>query len=297
MSPGLRAVLLGLAAMPAAGLLLAALAPTGWLPARLALHWAPHLAVLTLPLWCWIGRRPLPGIVLAVLVWMALWPHLLHAWGPHAPRPGALAATAAVANLHEYSREHGAALRALDADLVVLIESLPGDRDLLRNDPRWPYQRWVQPQRYSGIALLSRWPMRAAELDLLHGPAIDARIEAPWGPLRVIGLHARTPRSPRDQRWHDEQIALLARSAAREPGPLLVLGDCNASAADPSLAGLRVVGLLPPPGGSATWPAAFGPLGIGIDQVFARDLALDPATAFPLSDSDHRGLRVRFGPR
>lgn len=295
----LRIPLLGLAALPAIGLLALAVSPADWWPARLATHWAAHLAVLSLPLWCWIGRRPVPGIILAGLTLFVLWPRLVLAWSARAPAPGgATAATATVANLHEYSTEHGEALRSLDGEIVMLVESLPGDHDLLRGDPRWPYQRWVQPQHYSGIALLSRWPMRAEELDLLHGPAIDASIQAPWGPLRVIGLHARTPRSPRDQSWHDQQMGMLAGIAAREPGQLLVMGDLNASPADPSLAGFAHVGLLPPADGDpATWPSWLGPLGIGIDHVFARNLALGGAQAVPLSDSDHRGLRVRFGPR
>lgn len=286
-----------LAILPALGLGLAALGPTGWWPATLAAHWAPHLAVLCLPLWCWQGRRPAVGAILLALHTQALWPHLAAAHAPRAAAPGPGAATAMVANLYYGTRDHAAALAGLDGELVALIETVPADRARLRADPRWPHQRWVQPPAFGGCALLSRWPLHATELDLDQAWGLDARVQAPWGQVRVIVLHTRSPGDAAGLAANRRQLAELAGLAETEPGPLLVLGDLNATPGDPALRALYATGLRPPHDGRPrTWPAWLGPAGISIDHALGRGLALGGAAVVPLPGSDHRGLRVRFAP-
>lgn len=288
-----RLALLALAAAPVAGLLLAALAPTGWWVAGLARHWAPQLAVLSLPFWCWQGRRPLAGLGMLLLAGAALWPTLLAAYAARAPAPHG-GFTAVTANLYVHSLRHGEAIARLDGDLVGLIETRRDDRALLAGDPRWPQQRWAQPFGAGGCALLSRFPMRAKELELAEAYGLDARIEAPGGTLRVILIHTQSPTRPMHAAWNSQQLLELAALAETEPGPLLILGDLNASPADPGIAALRAAGMLPPhDGAAATWPSWFGPCGIGIDHALVRGLALGGAEAIDLPGSDHHGLRVR----
>lgn len=293
-----RAVLLVLAALPALGLVLAALAPTGLWPMPLFRHWAPHLAVAVLPLWCWKGRRPWPGAAIAVLTLAALWPWLLAVYAPRSPQPAAAgSATAQVANLYYGSKVHDRALAAISGDLVALVETVAGDRDRLRRDPRWPFQRWVEPRHYGGLALLSRWPMRSHEESYGGAPLISAQVETPWGSVRVLAVHTWSPVSPGAMGRNQMQFRELLGAAEGSAGPLLMMGDLNASPAEPGLLRLRDAGLLPAAGGKpATWPSWFGPCGITIDHVLARGLAIGDARAVDLAGSDHRSLVVRLGP-
>lgn len=294
-----RAALIALAALPAIGLALAALAPLGWWPAILAAPWAPHLALLALPLWCWQGRRPLIGAALLVLILAALWPHLAAAYAPRAPAVSAAdqAFTVTTANLYARNRERPAALEHLAGDLVALIETLPADRARLQGDARWPHQHWALPREHSGAALLSRFPLRARSIGHDGAYGLDAQLDTPWGPLRCLVFHAYSPRSPALAEANRRQLAWLAEYAAAHPGPLLLVGDLNATAADPGLRRLRAVGLRAPADATpATWPSWLGPAGIGIDHILVRGLAADRAHSLPLPGSDHRALSARIAP-
>ena len=79
--------LIGLAALPVAGLALASCAPTGWWLPSLAMHWAPQLALLSLPFWCWQGRGWKIGLGMLLLAATALWPTMLAAFAQQAPPP------------------------------------------------------------------------------------------------------------------------------------------------------------------------------------------------------------------
>lgn len=296
----LRSVAVALAAVPAAGLVLAALEPTGWFPAQLAGHWAAHLAALCLPLWCLAGRRPAVGGGLLLVAAVALWPHIRAAHATAATEPPANAPTAISANLYFFHEEHQEALAklaALDPNLLALIETHPADREQMRGDPRWPHQAWQTPRRYGGIGLLSRWPMHAVPISIDEATGYDARIATPSGPLRVIALHAWSPRDSRRAATNLRQLTELAGLAATEPGPLLVMGDLNSSPATEAMGLLRAAGLQPPAGGEVrSWPSWLGPAGIAIDHVLSRRLALGGAVPIDLPGSDHHGIMVRFGP-
>lgn len=291
-----RWALVILAAVPVAGLALAALAPTGWWMAGLARHWATQLAVLSLPFWCWQGRRPAIGLSMLAIALVALWPTLLasHAAQADAPGPDALRVT--TANIYFPSLQHAQAIAEVDGDLLALIETRPEDRDLLRHDPRWPQQRWQHAPGSGGIALLSRFPMHAKDFELDQAYGIDARIEAPSGPLRVLLIHTWSPRDGHSSARNHRQLGELAGLAESEPGPLIVMGDLNASPGDPGMRRLREAGLLVPHGGEVrTWPSLLGPFGIAIDHVLVRGLACGDAQPIDLTGSDHHAVQVRVG--
>lgn len=295
----LRLACIAVATIPVFGLILAGLAPTGWFPAQLAGHWAGHFAVLSLPFWCLLGRHAAVSGGMLLISGLALWPHLRTAHADNAPPPTAGAWTAITANLLFFQEDHRqaiAALTALNPDLLALIESQVSDRELVRHDARWPHQAWQSPRRVGGIGLLSRWPMRSTPIDLDDATGFDARISTPDGPLRVIVLHTWSPRDERRARINQRQLEELAGLAATEPGPLLVMGDLNASPATPGMQALHDAGLQPPHGGGVrTWPSWLGPAGIAIDHALGRNLALGRAEAIDLAGSDHHGILVRFG--
>jgi endonuclease/exonuclease/phosphatase family metal-dependent hydrolase len=194
-----------------------------------------------------------------------------------------------------FSADHTDSLRVIDGDVVALIETRYEDRERMRNDPRWPYQRWIGPPDWGGTALLSRWPMRAKELDMLDAPGVDAVIDMPWGPVRVIAVHTWSPRNRISIGRNMRQLRELAGLAATEPGPLLVLGDLNASPGHPGIVGLRQAGLRQAHGGSpATWPSWLGPFGITIDHALVRGLRLGGTQAIDLPGSDHHGIRLQL---
>lgn len=294
----LRVLAMLVGAPPAAGLALAALAPTGWFAAQLASHWAPHLAVLALPLWCAAGRQAIAGVACLTLYAASLWPHLAAAHAQTAPAPPARPHTAIAANLYIGHPDHAPAIAVVtgcDPDLLLLIESRSEDRAAMRDDPRWPYQSWQAPRTVGGIGLLSRWPMRAKPVALAGATAIDARIDTPDGALRVIGLHTWSPVGSKRNAANAAQLLELAGLVETEPGPLLVLGDLNATPSTPGLRRLHAAGLRPPSGGEVrTWPSWLGPAGIAIDHVLARNLALGGAEAIDLPGSDHHAISARF---
>ncbi|MBM3140716.1 MAG: hypothetical protein FJZ92_11080 [Chloroflexi bacterium] len=89
--------------------------------------------------------------------------------------------------------------------------------------------------------------------------------------------------------------ALLASEARAVAGPLLVVGDLNASTLSPSFArllwrtGLRVA--------TATrWPDAtyhaYGRLAVRLDHVLVRGVGVAGEQVFELAGSDHRGVAV-----
>lgn len=288
------ALLTALAALPVAGLALAALAPTGWWVAGLAMHWAPQLALLALPFWCWQGRGWRIGLAMLLLCAAALWPSLAAAFATQAPPPPPDGLVVTTANLYYRSERHAEAIARLDGSLVALIETRPEDHTLVLGDPRWPHQHWQRPAKVAGMALLSAYPMRAKNLELGRCFGIDARVEMPWGTQRVIVLHTWSPLGPSRWSGNSRQFDELAGLAETEPGPLLVMGDLNATPGTPGMRLLRACGLRPPHGGEVrTWPSQLGPFGIAIDHVLARGLALGESSSIDLPGSDHHAVRVR----
>lgn len=290
---GWRRALLATAALPVAGLALAALAPTGWWIACLAMHWAPQLALLAMPFWCWQGRAWKVGLGMLLLIAAALWPTVLATFAVQAPAPSGTI-TVTTANLYYHSTHHAEAIARLDGGLVALIETRAEDHALVMADPRWPHQHWQRPRNIAGMALLSAFPMQAKNLELGRCYGIDARIAMPWGTQRVIVLHAWSPIGSARCAGNHRQLAELAGLAETEPGTLLVMGDLNATPGTAGMALLRATGLRPPHGGEVrTWPSQLGHFGIAIDHVLARGLALGDATAIDLPGSDHHAVRVR----
>lgn len=87
-----------------------------------------------------------------------------------------------------------------------------------------------QEARETGIALFSRFPIRdgAFRRSVPGGPLhIDAIVEHPSGPIRVIVAHPMSPRSIERSVYRDAELARIAESCASGDLPTIVIGDLN----------------------------------------------------------------------
>jgi vancomycin resistance protein VanJ len=283
----------------AALILAGATAPWLW-AGEVAVHWSAHAALGLLPALAACRRRPRLALALLVLALAGALPALRALRDPRLAVPGAPASAlgAAFVNVYDFNRERPralAAVAALDAELVGLAEVSAKDQPRFTGT-RWPFQHWEDRDPVLSVALLSTLPITAATLHDVDGAGVlEARLALADGrSLRVLVAHLFSPKTGLALRQRAGQLRALAALAAAGPGPVLVLGDLNVSPASPAWRGfLAAAGVARAPGAApATWPAALGPCGIGIDHLLGRGLALDGLRAFALPGSDHRGVRA-----
>lgn len=297
-------------AFPAA---ICVLSPTAswWFAGEIACHWGMQAAFTLLPaVVVWRQRRAVAAVLISVMVF-GCWPLLRAAWEPRAPLPGpdAHLIRIATANLNVYNRKElrmpaVTAVLAQQPDIFAIVESISSnDRALIPLDV-YPNQIW-QPQLrrkwHDCVALISKYPIQRSVIhDLDSEPYIEATLSLDGRPLHVIAVHTQSPWSPDNWRRRNIQLddigVLVNELVQREPAPVLLLGDWNLSVASPAWVTLRSTARLlrvaqPEP---ATWRAEMGPLGITIDHLLGRGLALGPQQAFNIPGSDHRGLSGTF---
>ena len=95
----------------------------------------------------------------------------------------------------------------------------------------------------SGLAVLSRWPIQAAEPIALPSNPLDGEriaqkvdIDTPHGPLRVVNLHLTHLTGPDAARLRQAQLAEIHRQALIGwTGPIVFAGDFNASPEEEAL--------------------------------------------------------------
>jgi endonuclease/exonuclease/phosphatase (EEP) superfamily protein YafD len=275
-----------------------------WWPGEIVVHWTLHAGLAILVVWALVFRHGWMARISAALAALALLPWLAVAWSPRAPEPDAGAATmqVAVGNLYTANQgpERAAAIAALaeaGPDLVVLAESVINRRvdDPAALRARFAHVLATPGRGTGGNVIASRHPMRITwrdERQALYGAVLEATIDLPGGPLRVISLHPMSPLNAFRIERRAEMLAAVAARVRALPGPVIVLGDCNCTRVSPAWAAfLADSGLSEPPGRQpATWPSQVGPLGIGIDHILVRGLAISPLRIVDLPGSDHRGL-------
>jgi endonuclease/exonuclease/phosphatase (EEP) superfamily protein YafD len=210
------------------------------------------------------------------------------------------------ANLNWRAESHGPALAKLagtGSDLVVIQEATAATRRELEH--RLAHLPHRLGAGHSHVMVMSRWPLHPAGAPALPGAAhrgLDLRVAHPAGALRLLALHLQVPRRPRDLGPRRQQLEWLAgRLRSGEPGPMLVVGDLNASPWSWSLAQLvRRFGLataVPAWPWRATWPASAGWFGLQLDHVLVRGpLARGRGRVHRLPGSDHRALEVDLFP-
>lgn len=188
-----------------------------------------------------------------------------------------------------------AMLRAHSADIVFLAEAGPAAADMLdRLKDVYPHQVDCVSRRYCHLALLSRHQFAEAEAvdrDESGPPHIVARLRDQN--VTVYGVHLARPFG---RGWQDGEIDKLIPRLRALDGPLLVMGDFNATPWSWALtrlargAGLARHGLL-----GASWPAdGVLPPQLLIDHVLSsRDIGSVAIGTGEEVGSDHLPVMAR----
>lgn len=282
------------------------LAPWVWIGA-LAIPWAGHAALaLVVPMVVW-RRRLWIGTGLVALMLFMLIPRMNSAFGARAapPRADDVILTVASSNIFKENPLRAGDISTvtdLTVDCLVLIEIDQGDEDSMRDDPRWPYQRWEHgahvDHRGLGLALLSRYPLHDV---ILHRVGSDVLIAAQLQPpgaeaVQIFAIHTKSPVSAGDAALRNRQIEFISRQARASTIPVIALGDWNCTPDSLAWADLEPSGLLRPPGRApATWPSWLGPFGIPIDHILVRGARLSDFHSQFVPGSDHRLVTAVVG--
>jgi endonuclease/exonuclease/phosphatase (EEP) superfamily protein YafD len=260
----------------------------GALGALLALQFSRHAwPVLTMAL----------ATALLVHVAMFHWHQVAEPW----PAPAAAHANALRVYSHNVWDKHPdlqqleIALRAVEADVLILIEVDPTKQPLLqRLSARYPYSVSCADNPKCANAILSRFPIVAGGADRIGHeipPIAWARIDASprgLGIVTVIGTHIHRPtRSPL---LHARQMQSLIGLTKSVQGPIIVAGDFNTSPWSASYrtllsdTGLTAAGPVVP-----TWPMV--PVALpqfAIDHILlSSGLVATRSGAAPATGSDH----------
>lgn len=231
----------------------------------------------------------LTGAVAVLAPWL-----LALAEVPCAPAPSAASFTVASLNCYDFNRDRPAlraGVAALTVDIAALQEVTNADEAPIAE--RFPNRVWPHGDDLFRTALVSRFPIRSSRIHSLEGYAcIEAVVATPAGDVRVFAGHLHSPLLPWQRESQRRQFRQLAGLVAGAPGPVLVLADCNATPADPLWRSFcRDARLQRPPWlWPGSWPSWLGPLGLPIDHVLGRGVALGRLHPVPLPGSDHRGV-------
>lgn len=190
----------------------------------------------------------------------------------------------------------------LDADVVVLAELDRRNIELLdKLAESYPYRADCLAHWSCDSAILSRLPILEDLSDWRGGRWIGmsaARLQTPFGPMAVAGVHLDQPLPPQRLRRQEQQVAGLVEMLAPIDDPLLLVGDFNASPWARLMQGLaEATGLEIAWGIEGTWPAILPwPMRIAIDHALTgRGLVLLEREVLRLPGTDHKALLLRVG--
>lgn len=191
-------------------------------------------------------------------------------------------------------------IRRSDADLVSVQEVSPAWAEAIRHGllENYPYQIVLPSTNCYGIALLSRVPLRRANLINPAGADfIEAEVMLGRQAIRVITAHATSPTGYVDFQRRNAQLAFLAEHISRIDGSVVLIGDLNTVHWDDAYVRLCARGGLRPLSHPAqvTWPSV-GPIAlIPLDHALVKGATTGGRLeCFDIAGSDHRGLMVEL---
>jgi endonuclease/exonuclease/phosphatase (EEP) superfamily protein YafD len=255
-----------------------------------------------------LQRRALVAVALVVVAAQLAFglPELLAAapvpgWAAHAPH--LVLFDANVYDANPSMAGYGAEIRRLHPDLVTLEEAVPADRRQLAATGALAglgYQVAVERQDPFAFLVASRYPLvgvRVLEVDGLP-TAVSAELEVRGRPLDLLVVHTQAPVGGDWHRWADD-LAAVGRWVAARPGPVLVVGDFNATWGNQGFRALLADGLTDAAAArgvpfATTWDAALPvmPPVVRIDHVLTRGAVATSISTAPGPGSDHRALQA-----
>ena len=181
-------------------------------------------------------------------------------------------------NVLQSNRDYGRTARLIDRvspDILLLMETDQRWADALANQLGRYRHRLERPLGNTyGMIFATRLSMRDGRMETIarkNTPSVHAELTAK-DPFRVIALHPRPPVPGQDTDARDAEIAIVARRVARQPLPVLAIGDFNDVAwSHTSQLFKRIGGYLDPRVGRGTYASfpAWAPLlGWPLDQMF-----------------------------
>ncbi|MCA9977717.1 MAG: endonuclease/exonuclease/phosphatase family protein [Anaerolineales bacterium] len=279
----------------------------GWLP-DLASHWRWQYAWggAVLALLFLLGRRG-KGVLLASLVLLVNGAQIWPLYTAVATPPAAQTLRAVSINVLQVNTQMDkvlAFLETADPDIIVLSEVTDAWEPALQElAAAYPYQERAFIKGYAATVLYSRYPFTDTDIILdVERPAVAAHLDIDGQPLTVIGAQPNSPVAPYKAALRNRQLDRLAAYVTAQTTPVLLLGDLNITPWSPHLTDFLAqtelrngrIGF----GVQATWPAAFGPLGIPIDHALvSADILVHHFATGPGVGSDHVPIIVDFSLR
>ena len=200
-------------------------------------------------------------------------------------------------------------IRGVDADVVILEELSPKWKQQLVALGDFKYRSMYPDDSNWGFGILSRLPIVSSELLPWSGiaTAYGVRAELRMGgseegegvTVTVIGLHPVTPVDDPGGAERDAQLAAAAKLAQGVTGPLIVMGDLNATPWTRQFRALLFDGHLRDAAAwrwvGATWPTQLGPFGLPLDHILVGgSVDVDEVQVAPGTGSDHFGLAAKL---
>ena len=240
--------------------------------------------------------QALIALLLLVPAWFAISPALgrdpLPYWTEHG-----VGVRIAGSNLYFENRRPADAARTLlktNADILFVSELTPVFVDAAKSEgfeARFPY-RLLDP--YLGLGIYSKFPFDDAERRASRRPPV-VRFTLPDGVFfRATPVHTKSPTdTARVGAWADD-LGRLGRLVEANDGPLLLVGDFNASRWQPAFGALLGRGLTDAHeatgrGLSRSWPQRFPVLRID-HALMTRHIVARSVADIDVPGSDHRAF-------
>ena len=189
-----------------------------------------------------------------------------------------------------------------DADVAAVLELTAPLSEAIRS--AFPEHQWLATPRDDafGIGVLVRGQVVSQRVLGLSGEALPAHevvLSTRSGPITILAVHTLPPVRREYAKQRDQMMVEIGEWANQVQGPVVVIGDLNATSWSASFRKLigesrlrdsqRGFGL------SATWPRQLTPLSISIDHLLhSGELAASVRRTGPFVGSDHRSLYVEL---
>jgi len=189
------------------------------------------------------------------------------------------------------------------ADVLVLTECTNDWRVRLEKlSAEYPHRITSGRDGAEGMWVLSRHPLDAPDPAGLAAkkPWLSTVMHAPQGPVRILGMHPRTPRSGHRFNERNEQYRKAAAISAASDIPVVVLGDLNCTPFSPWFGRLLRDGGLKDSGKGFGIPSTWrtSSIGLPIDHILVSHSwqVLDRRVHSDRMGSDHHPVIAVLAP-